>query len=356
MPLVPTAEVIDTNNAVNNDNLNPRTTSERVLDDIAQGVETKVAREGPKSPIYLLAPDMTQEASEIVLIPETAGEQPKLPLCQLPKSVIEQPGKATTERPESPPYEPSLENTRNGSESPPYEPSLGSEDGVDGDPGEKMDIDASDAEEGEILEESVDMEVDSGDDVMQDNDNLPTTSTIPKGKTPETPEVKSMPWGTQGKDKSQPLISTTIQSTILLPKPPFSIPATAPAVLPEKRVNRPGLITVDTNDTVASTATPMPGAKVSCSYPRYTLSQQADKCKAIPNVFTEYESPLKQFRSYRYHPQYLKMVEGGWRSLTFSNRIDPNKVFCVYEVSGGKCNDTSCTKQHFRQIALTGAY
>ncbi|KAI5796264.1 hypothetical protein DFH27DRAFT_467537, partial [Peziza echinospora] len=47
------------------------------------------------------------------------------------------------------------------------------------------------------------------------------------------------------------------------------------------------------------------------------------------------------------------LVDGGWRSLTFSHRIDPNKIFCVYEISGGKCNDPKCDKQHFRQIALS---
>ncbi|KAF8429118.1 hypothetical protein EV426DRAFT_209312 [Tirmania nivea] len=331
-PPVPVAEIIDISSPVNHDNLNPSTRNARVLDGVTQGMETEVATESP--PPYLMALDVTEEASETVLISETAGGQPKLPLRQSPQSIHQQLGEAAT-KPESPPYEPSLENIRIGSESPPYEPSLSCEDGVGSDMGDKMDI-VSDVEEGEIMEESVDMEVDSDeDDVIQDN--LPTTSNISKGKALEPPEVKSVAWDTRGKDKSQPLVSKSIQATILPPKPP-STSAMNLEFLPEERVNRPDPATVNANDTTASNAMPMCGTKV------------------IPDVFAEYESPLRHFRSYRYHPQYLKMVEGGWRSLTFSNRIDPDKLFCVYEISGGKCNDTSCEKQHFRQIALSGAY
>lgn len=353
-PPVP-IEIMDTNSAVNN-NMNPSTTNKRVLDSITQPRVARVESRSPQ-PHYMTL-DVTEEALEAALISETAGGQPKLPPCQSPQSMSQQLGEAATEEPESPPYEPFFENIRNDYESPPYEPSLGFEEGVDGDLRDKMDIDMSDAEEGEIMEESVDMEVDSDDDdVMQDS--LPVTSTISKGNAPEPPEVKIIPWGALGKDKSQPLasttISTTIQSTILPPKPPSPISAMVPVFLSEERVNRPDSATVNSNDTTA-TVMPMPSAKVSCSYSRHTLSQQTDKCKVIPNVFTEYESPLRQFRSYRYHPQYLKMVEGGWRSLTFSNRIDSDKLFCVYEISGGKCNDTSCEEQHFRQIALSGAY
>ena len=346
-PPVP-IEISDTNSAVNNNNMNPSTTDEWVLDGITQDIETEAARAESESPPHCIASDVVEETLETAPISEMVGGQSKLPPCQLPQSMSQQ-LEAATEGPESPPYEPFLE-VKNDYESPPYEPSLGFEEGAGSDLRDKMDIDVSDAEEGEIME--VDMEVDSDDDdVMQDS--LPITSIISKGKTPEPLEV---PWGTQWKDKSQPLTSTTIQSTILPPKPPSPISAMVPVFSSEERVNRPDPATVNANDTTTSTVILMPSAKVSCSYPRHTLSQQTDTCKVIPNVFIEYESPLRQFRSYRYHPQYLKMVEGGWRSLTFSNRIDPDKLFCVYEISGGKCNDTSCDKQHFRQIALSGAY
>ncbi|KAI5796265.1 hypothetical protein DFH27DRAFT_526372 [Peziza echinospora] len=68
-----------------------------------------------------------------------------------------------SDRSESPPYEPSLETERKPSESPPYEPSLGPEDTYQKDYESKMEVD-EDTEEGEIVEESVDMDVDSTDD------------------------------------------------------------------------------------------------------------------------------------------------------------------------------------------------
>ena len=70
--------------------------------------------------------------------------------------------------------------------------------------------------------------------------------------------------------------------------------------------------------------------------------------------FTPYESPLKQFKSYRYHPAYLKEVSSGFRSLTYSHTIDSDIPICRYEL-GGVCNDDSCKNQHLRGIGLNGA-
>ncbi|KAL2043997.1 hypothetical protein N7G274_003518 [Stereocaulon virgatum] len=67
--------------------------------------------------------------------------------------------------------------------------------------------------------------------------------------------------------------------------------------------------------------------------------------------FTPYESPLKHFKSYRYHPAYLKEVSSGFRSLTYSHTIDPDIPICRYEL-GGVCNDDSCKNQHLRGIGL----
>ncbi|KAI9793568.1 MAG: hypothetical protein M1816_008001 [Peltula sp. TS41687] len=69
--------------------------------------------------------------------------------------------------------------------------------------------------------------------------------------------------------------------------------------------------------------------------------------------FKPYVSPLRQFRSYRYHPQYLGEVSEGFRSLTFSHKIDLTLPLCTYEVSGGICNDNSCGGQHFRDMGLS---
>ena len=71
--------------------------------------------------------------------------------------------------------------------------------------------------------------------------------------------------------------------------------------------------------------------------------------------FTPYESPLKQFKSYRFRPEYLAEVPSGFRSLTYSHGIDPDKPLCRYELAGGICNDKSCDGQHFRGLGLSGA-
>ncbi|KAL6711586.1 hypothetical protein ACN47E_004520 [Coniothyrium glycines] len=70
--------------------------------------------------------------------------------------------------------------------------------------------------------------------------------------------------------------------------------------------------------------------------------------------FTPYESPLRMFKSYRYHPSYAQDVAGGFLSWTYSHQIDPERVLCQYEASGGTCNDPECPNQHFRDIGITG--
>ncbi|KAJ5099425.1 hypothetical protein N7532_006426 [Penicillium argentinense] len=69
--------------------------------------------------------------------------------------------------------------------------------------------------------------------------------------------------------------------------------------------------------------------------------------------FTPYDSSLKMFRAYRFHPDYLQNVSDGYRSLTYSHNIDSTRTFCPYESSGGVCNDNTCGFQHFRDITLS---
>ncbi|KAK5656342.1 hypothetical protein OQA88_4722 [Cercophora sp. LCS_1] len=67
--------------------------------------------------------------------------------------------------------------------------------------------------------------------------------------------------------------------------------------------------------------------------------------------FTPYESPLKCFKAFRYHPNFYDWVPEGLRSLTYMNRIDPNKVFCPHELWGRACPD-GCTFQHLADITI----
>jgi hypothetical protein len=71
--------------------------------------------------------------------------------------------------------------------------------------------------------------------------------------------------------------------------------------------------------------------------------------------FTPYESPLKQFRNFRFHPEFDHIIPGGLRSNTYSHKINPGLEFCRYELAGGFCNDATCEFQHFRDIGLPGA-
>ncbi|CAD0037749.1 unnamed protein product [Aureobasidium pullulans] len=90
-----------------------------------------------------------------------------------------------------------------------------------------------------------------------------------------------------------------------------------------------------------------------------TAEQQvgvSEAVKATPSsgtTFKPYESVLKNFKGYRFHPDYPREVQGGYRSLTFSHQIDPNKELCRFEVARGVCNDSSCEYQHFRDMAVS---
>ncbi|KFY60236.1 hypothetical protein V497_03766 [Pseudogymnoascus sp. VKM F-4516 (FW-969)] len=79
---------------------------------------------------------------------------------------------------------------------------------------------------------------------------------------------------------------------------------------------------------------------------------ETEKAPAHKSFFTPYESPLKRFKAYRFHPEFTKQVPGGYKSLTYSNNIDDSKELCRFELAGGVCNDVSCEFQHFRDIVL----
>ena len=92
------------------------------------------------------------------------------------------------------------------------------------------------------------------------------------------------------------------------------------------------------------------------SLPTLTMPQASTVGRAmIGDHFIPYESPLKHFKSYRYHPDYLSETSGGFRSLTYSHNIKPREPLCRWELAGGTCNDDSCDSQHFRSMGLSGA-
>ncbi|KAM0604095.1 hypothetical protein ACHAP1_006002 [Verticillium nonalfalfae] len=78
-----------------------------------------------------------------------------------------------------------------------------------------------------------------------------------------------------------------------------------------------------------------------------------DGCSSSENGFSPYESPFQLFRNYRYHPDFQKMVAGGLRSLTYSNKIDPNLPVCPDQLDGRRCpKGSECEYQHFESMKL----
>jgi hypothetical protein len=74
-----------------------------------------------------------------------------------------------------------------------------------------------------------------------------------------------------------------------------------------------------------------------------------------PTRFVPYESALKQFKSYRYHPNYAQEVPSGFLSMTYSHQIDPDQPLCPDEADGLACPNPDCPYQHFGAMNITGA-
>lgn len=87
-----------------------------------------------------------------------------------------------------------------------------------------------------------------------------------------------------------------------------------------------------------------------------TISKAADN--TVPtsqSSFAPYESPLRYFHAFRFHPKYSDGVSGGLKSLTYSNRIDHNKEMCPDEWEGNDCpRGEACQFQHFQNIVAPG--
>ncbi len=72
-------------------------------------------------------------------------------------------------------------------------------------------------------------------------------------------------------------------------------------------------------------------------------------------IYHPYQSPLSSFQSFRYNEQFSKAPpQTGFRSLTYSNNINPSVPLCPTEISEGVCEDANCEEQHFRHLGLSG--
>ncbi|KPI42273.1 Protein red1 [Cyphellophora attinorum] len=69
--------------------------------------------------------------------------------------------------------------------------------------------------------------------------------------------------------------------------------------------------------------------------------------------FSAYQSPLTAFPSFRYSESFSESAKDGYRSLTYSNTIDPGKPLCRTELAGDTCQDPQCEDQHFRHLRMS---
>jgi Putative zinc-finger domain len=73
------------------------------------------------------------------------------------------------------------------------------------------------------------------------------------------------------------------------------------------------------------------------------------------HAYAPYNSPLSSFQSFRYSENFEKAApKDGFRSLTWSNNIDPSVPLCQTELAGGACENPNCEEQHFRHLGLSG--
>lgn len=87
-----------------------------------------------------------------------------------------------------------------------------------------------------------------------------------------------------------------------------------------------------------------------------TSSTQSESTLGMPSRtgFVPYESVLKGFLSYRFHPNFRKDVAGGLKSPTYSNKINPQVQFCLDFLLGTCTRGSSCKYQHIDAVGISG--
>ncbi|CAN8100235.1 unnamed protein product [Discula destructiva] len=94
-------------------------------------------------------------------------------------------------------------------------------------------------------------------------------------------------------------------------------------------------------------------ASISVQQPRAQVAEKVTNGvePARQTSFAPYVSPLRYYHAYRFHPTYNDGIQGGLKSLTYSNKIDPNKEMCPDEWEGNDCpRGAACQFQHFQSI------
>lgn len=96
-------------------------------------------------------------------------------------------------------------------------------------------------------------------------------------------------------------------------------------------------------------------ARSSQEPPSLTTEQARSQDGFSTEDLLSYQSPLRYFQAYKFHPQYVDNVAGGWKSMTYNSKIDVSRPICPFVLNDGQCpNGASCEFQHFDKMALSG--
>ncbi|QSZ35032.1 hypothetical protein DSL72_007895 [Monilinia vaccinii-corymbosi] len=138
----------------------------------------------------------------------------------------------------------------------------------------------------------------------------------------------------------------SVESSPFSPAPPESVIDEPEDIYPGKMPNG-SLVDAEVSPNVVEQRLPVGNGSVS-----HLKEESGSSDLDNSNFFSPYESPLKFFHAFRFHPQYKQQVPGGLKSITYTNKIDATKELCRYELMGGICNDNTCEFQHFREMGL----
>ncbi|PLB45882.1 hypothetical protein P170DRAFT_254313 [Aspergillus steynii IBT 23096] len=174
----------------------------------------------------------------------------------------------------------------------------------------------------------------SGEEVEMSKDDDSSESSGSDGYEPPEPETTASP-------------ANSVYSPPFSPPPPGPIEPSEASMPTVDQSNQAGEL-LTTNDQEVDVEPPKEHVQVG-------LLDNTRGAEVPQRKFSPYDSPLKHFNAYRYHPNYSGDTTQGYRSLTYSHNIDPMKYLCPFEAAGGVCNDRSCEFQHFRDMTLSGA-
>lgn len=222
-------------------------------------------------------------------------------------------------------------------------------------------------ESGSPQADRVDKTQDTAQPTSNPNDD---TSAVSQQQVGDVPMIDQAPESTTGNAGTEPPTTSegqAVQETqpdsnksadavpedsadpaVVLDSPEFSPePADSGAGLPEPQIGE---------QSVPATISDVPRSRDGTQEIEGPATSE-DKSAAAPKPksgFMPYESPLRYFRAFKFHPEFKKLVPGGVKSLTYSNKIDPRKELCPSELQGGTCQrGKACEFQHLSSIGVS---